>query len=152
MEFTEHLELKMKSAFNPFPVCPSSFFCVYVGPGPILLVGFQMFNSLGISWLALLLFNDSASRAGLLTNLGGEDCWHRNSGLSIATSPGIKPRKQAYEQTSLRYSSPFSANKLIAFQTWRGGPSCFAKTMKNQLCQLFLLPYFALAFVSVLLH
>lgn len=58
---------------------------------------------------------------GLLSDLGCESQFTReplqNNVLSIGTSHEMKTIKLASEQDSLRYSSPFSANKLIAFQT-----------------------------------
>ena len=58
---------------------------------------------------------------GLLSDLGCESQFIQeplqNNALSIGTSHEMKTVKQASEQDSLRYSSLFSANKLIAFQT-----------------------------------
>lgn len=57
----------------------------------------------------------------LLSDLGCESqfIWEplENNALAVGTSFEMKTIKQASEQDSLRYSGPFSANKLIAFQT-----------------------------------
>ena len=58
---------------------------------------------------------------GLVSDLGckSQFIWEplQNNVLSIGTSHEMKTIKQASEQDLLRYSSPFTANKLIAFQT-----------------------------------
>lgn len=58
---------------------------------------------------------------GLLSDLGCESQFTQeplqNNVLSIGTSHEMETIKQSSEQDSLSYNSPFSANKLIAFQT-----------------------------------
>lgn len=98
------------------PAHRSSFLCVHVCPGR---------SSTGISNVLISFASCYCFLAlplkGLLSDLGCESQFTQeplqNSVLSIGTAHEMKTVKQTSAQDSLRYSSLFSANKLIAFQT-----------------------------------
>lgn len=102
-------------------MCPFQFLLCGCVSRPHLSVGISnvliSFESLDLPCYCFM----SLPLEGLLSNLAHERQFSQeplwNNDLSIAALHKLKTIKQVSEPDSSRYSSPFSAKKLIAFQT-----------------------------------